>query len=89
MATPVGDFFGPGAFPARLPDRSPFAHSTSGSAACKAACYNRNLILGMTAGDNDRIMSMRLIFLTAPCGLPLDPAKKSFHVSIARHIAWA
>jgi hypothetical protein len=53
MATPVGDFFALDAFRTRLPNRSPFAYSTSGSPACKAACCNRNLILGATADDND------------------------------------
>jgi hypothetical protein len=87
MATPVGDFFRLDAVAAGLPNRSPFAYSTSGSPACKAVCYNRNLILDATAGDNDRIMSMKLIFLTAPSGLSLDPVGNLFHVSVVWHIA--
>jgi hypothetical protein len=87
MATPVGDLFRLDAVAAGLPDRSPFAYSTSASPACKAVCYNRNLTLGATADDNDRIMSMKLIFLTAPSGLSLDPVGKSFQVSILRHVA--
>jgi hypothetical protein len=87
MATPVGDFFSLDALAACSANRSPFAHSTSGSAACKAARHNRNLILGAAADDNDRIMSMKIIFLTAASGSSLDPDKKSSHVSVVRHAA--